>query len=170
MRFVQDDAINMIILGIDPGIADTGFGIIKYEKSKFQAINYGAIKTSKQDNLSARLNLLYKDISKLIKKYKPDRAAIEQIFFAKNAKTAITVAHARGIALLASEQAKCETQEFTPLQIKQALTGYGKADKNQIQQMVKTILNLKQIPKPDHAADALAIAICSAQTKSYPSS
>jgi len=157
----------MTILGIDPGIADTGFGVIKKDSDKFSAIEYGSIKTSKADDLPHRLNALYKDITQIIKKHKPSKIAVEQLFFAKNAKTAITVAHARGVVLLASEQAKCEIQEFTPLQIKQALTGYGKADKNQIQQMVKTILNLNQIPKPDDAADALATAICCAQTKQY---
>lgn len=157
----------MIILGIDPGIADTGFGVISAEKSTFKAITYGTIKTSKADDLAKRLDYLYKDIEKLIKKHKPSKIGIESIFFAKNAKTAITIAHARGICLLAAQKAKAQIHEYTPLQIKQALTGYGAADKNQIQQMVKTILNLKEIPKPDDAADALACAICCAQTKQY---
>jgi len=154
----------MVILGIDPGIADTGFGIINTDKGIWKAIEYGSIKTSKSNDLSERLNILYKELNRIIKKHKPDKIGIEQLFFSKNTKTAIIVAHARGVALLVASQAKCEIQENTPLQIKQALTGYGRADKNQIQQMVKTILNLKEIPKPDDAADALAVAICSAQT------
>ncbi len=154
----------MTILGIDPGIADTGYGIIEKKGGKFIFIECGTIKTSAKQELPQRLENLYKDLITIIKKYKPNQIGIEELFFAKNAKTAITVSHARGVILLAAKSAKAEIREFTPLQIKQALTGYGRADKNQIQQMVKTVLNLNKIPKPDDAADALAIAICSAQT------
>jgi crossover junction endodeoxyribonuclease RuvC len=157
----------MIILGIDPGIADTGFGIISRLGDVYKHITHGSIKTSKSDELSQRLQDLHIELSKLIKKYKPNRIAIEQLFFAKNVKTALTVAHARGVVLLASKQANSEIYEFTPLQIKLALTGYGSADKKQMQELVKTTLNLKQVPKPDDAADALAAAICCAQTKTY---
>jgi len=155
----------MTILGIDPGIADTGYGIIEKKSGKFIFVECGTIKTSSKQELPQRLENLYKDLTTIIKKYKPKQIGVEELFFAKNAKTAITVSHARGVILLVAKQAKAEIREFTPLQIKQALTGYGRAEKNQIQQMVKTILNLDKIPKPDDAADALAIAICSAQTK-----
>jgi len=157
----------MIILGIDPGIADTGFGVIKKTNDSFRAEAFGAITTKKTDTLADRLQELFDEIKGLIKKHKPERIAVEQLFFAKNAKTAITVAHARGVILLAARTAGCEVHEYTPLQVKQAITGYGAADKNQIQHMVKTILALKNIPKPDDAADALAIAICAGQTKHY---
>jgi crossover junction endodeoxyribonuclease RuvC len=155
----------MIILGIDPGIADTGYGVIKNTNNKFTFIDCGTIKTSAEKELPERLKDLYQDLTTIIKKYKPKQIGVEELFFAKNVKTAITVSHARGVILLAAKDANCEIKEFTPLQIKQALTGYGRADKNQIQQMVKTVLQLDKIPKPDDAADALATAICCAQTK-----
>lgn len=157
----------MIILGIDPGIADTGFGIVEAHAGEYKALGYGSIVTKKTDTLTDRLLQLFDALSALIKKYKPERVAVESLFFAKNTKTAITVAHARGVILLAGNKAGCVVEEYTPLQVKQALTGYGAADKNQIQQMVKTILKLKEIPKPDDAADALAIAVCAAQTQHY---
>jgi len=157
----------MIILGIDPGIADMGFGVIKKEKDVYSAIEYGSLKTNKTQNLTQRIKILYSELCVIIKKHSPDKIAVEELFFAKNTKTAITVAHARGIALLAASQSKAQTVEFTPLQIKQALTGYGAADKTQMQKMVKNILNLKEIPKPDDAADALACAICAGQTKIF---
>ncbi|MBI2051092.1 MAG: crossover junction endodeoxyribonuclease RuvC [Parcubacteria group bacterium] len=154
----------MIILGIDPGIADTGFGVIKKTNDSFRAQAFGTIATRKTDALTDRLKELFDGIQGLIKKYKPERIAVEQLFFAKNAKTAITVAHGRGVILLAAKSAGCEVREYTPLQVKQAITGYGAASKSQIQRMVKTILALKTIPRPDDAADALAIAICAGQT------
>ncbi len=158
----------MIILGIDPGIADTGFGIIKKTKNSFRAEAFGTITTKKTDTLADRLQKLFDEMKGLIKKHKPERIAVERLFFAKNAKTAITVAHARGVILLAARTAGCEVREYTPLEVKQALTGYGAASKLQIQRMVRTILALKTIPKPDDAADALAIAICAAQTNIFP--
>ncbi|MAG29035.1 crossover junction endodeoxyribonuclease RuvC [bacterium] len=157
----------MIILGIDPGIADTGFGVVEKQGDNYTEIDHGSISTLKSDSLAKRLQELYRELTKLIKKHNPERVAIEQLFFAKNVKTAITVAHARGVVLLAAQTAKCEIAEFTPLQIKQALTGYGAADKRQMQEMTKITLKLKTIPKPDDAADALAIAICCGQTKQY---
>ncbi|MDZ4221685.1 MAG: crossover junction endodeoxyribonuclease RuvC [Patescibacteria group bacterium] len=157
----------MIILGIDPGIADTGFGIVEANHGEYKALAHGSIVTKKTDTLTNRLQELFDELSALIKKHKPERVAVESLFFAKNAKTALTVAHARGVILLAGRKAGCAVEEYTPLQVKQALTGYGAADKNQIQQMVKTVLQLDEIPKPDDAADALAIAICAAQTQHY---
>lgn len=155
----------MIILGIDPGIADTGFGVVKKECDSYSVIAYGSIKTSSKSNLPERLQRLHRELRVIIKKYRPDIIGVEELFFAKNVKTAITVAHARGVILLTAREQSCEVREFTPLQVKQALVGYGRAEKRQIQQMVKTILGLLEIPKPDDASDALAVAICCGQTR-----
>jgi len=149
-----------IILGIDPGIADTGYGIIESEGNKIIPITYGSIKTSKKLSLAERLVKLEEELNQIIKKYKPVKAGVEELFFCNNAKTAFTVGQARGVILLTLIKNNLPISEFTPLQIKQGLTGYGKADKYQIQHIVKTILGLKEIPKPDDAADALAVAIC----------
>ena len=155
----------MIIVGFDPGLATLGFGVIRKEnKKKPEVIDYGIISTPKDENLAVRLVMLEKGIKQIIETYKPDEIAVEELFFAKNVKTAISVAHARGVILRTANKECGKLYEYTPLQIKQALTGYGRADKNQIQQMVKTFLNLKTIPKPDDAADALAVALCHAQT------
>jgi crossover junction endodeoxyribonuclease RuvC len=157
----------MIILGIDPGFALTGYALLKKDdKSKIiSLIDYGCVSTSAREDFSQRLLILYLEIKKIIKKYHPDQLAIEDIYFAKNAKTAIKVSQARGIIILAAAQGpEMKISNFTPLQVKQALTGYGRASKKQIQQMVKTILKLKEIPRPDDAADAIAIALTCAQT------
>ncbi len=155
----------MIIVGFDPGLATLGYGVIKKDnKSKPEMIDYGIISTPKDENLAVRLCMLEKGVKQVIDSFKPDEIAIEELFFAKNVKTAISVAHARGVILLTANKECGKIYEYTPLQIKQALTGYGRADKNQIQQMVKTFLNLKSIPRPDDAADALAVALCHAQT------
>ncbi len=155
----------MIIVGFDPGIATLGYGVIKTEKRlKPQMIDYGIVSTPKEENLAVRLAMLEKGIKQIIEKFKPDEIAVEELFFAKNVKTAISVAHARGVILLTAIKECGKIFEYTPLQIKQALTGYGRADKNQIQQMVKTMLGLKGIPRPDDAADALAVALCHSQT------
>ncbi len=155
----------MIIVGFDPGLATLGYGVIKTDKrSKPEMIDYGIVSTGKDENLAVRLCLLEKGVEQIIKTFKPDEIAIEELFFAKNVKTAINVAHARGVILLTANKHCPNIFEYTPLQIKQALTGYGRADKNQIQQMVKTTLRLKGIPRPDDAADALAVALCHAQT------
>jgi len=154
----------MIILGIDPGLAITGYGVIN-ETQKIELIDYGCIYTNLKFSTSERLKKIHQELKKIIKKYKPDKIAVEELFFAKNAKTALKVGEARGIILLTIKQNKIPLFEFTPLQVKQAVTSYGRASKQQIQQMIKAILNLKEIPKPDDAADALAIAITCAQTK-----
>ena len=155
----------MVILGFDPGIATLGYGVIKTEKGvKPQMLDYGIVSTPKEENIAVRLAMLEKGVKQLLDKYKPNEIAIEELFFAKNVKTAINVAHARGVVLLTCIKECGRIYEYTPLQIKQALTGYGRADKNQIQQMVKTTLRLKGIPRPDDAADALAVALCHAQT------
>lgn len=158
----------MIILGIDPGIADTGYGIIKKGKNgKFFCLDYGSIKTPAGAELADRLYTLNSELDKIIKKHRADLIAVEQLFFCKNIKTALIVGHARGIILLAAKKNKTPVAEFTPLQVKQAVTAYGQAEKGQVQKMVKLILNLKEIPKPDDAADALAIAICATNSLIY---
>lgn len=156
-----------IILGIDPGIAVTGFGLISQTAERLKIIEAGVIKTSPRMPLPARLQYIHSFIAKLLKKFKPEVLAIEQLFFCRNVKSALVVGLARGVIILASAQNKVDLQEFTPLQVKQALCGYGQATKKQIQIMVKNRLRLEKMPKPDDLADALAIAICSAQTKKW---
>lgn len=157
----------MIILGIDPGTAIVGYAIISLKNNELTALDYGCIKTSKKETFSKRLSQIYHGIEALIKKNKPDQIAIENIYFAKNVKTAMRVSEARGVAILAAAENKIKVVEFTPLQVKQALTGYGRASKNQVQQMVKIAFRLKKTPRPDDAADALAIALTCAQTKKF---
>ena len=160
----------MIIVGFDPGLATLGYGVIeKNIRSKPKMLDYGIISTPKEENLAVRLALLEKGIKQVIDKFKPDEIAMEELFFAKNVKTAIAVAHARGVVLLTCIKECGRIYEYTPLQIKQALTGYGRAEKKQIQAMVKTFLNLKAVPKPDDAADALAVALTHAQTNKFGS-
>jgi len=150
----------MIIMGIDPGFAITGYGIVEYEGNKFSVLNYDAITTEASMQLPERLLYVYDRLQELIEEYKPEVVAIEELFFNKNIKTALTVGHGRGVAVLAAAKAGIEVFEYTPLQVKQSVVGYGRADKAQIQHMVKAILNLPAIPKPDDVADALAVAIC----------
>lgn len=160
----------MIVLGIDPGLATTGYGVINSQNGKLEVINYGCILTKSSLPLSTRLLTIYEETKKLIITYKPDAIIIEEIFFCKNVKTGLQIGHVRGVIMLAAIEANIELAEYTPLQIKQALTGFGRADKKQIQEMVKILLNLKVIPKPDDAADALAVAIChiySSKLKKY---
>ena len=155
----------MTIVGFDPGLATLGYGVITTDfKGKPQMVDYGIVSTPKEENLAVRLKMLEKGVKQIIDTYKPDEIAIEELFFAKNVKTGIAVAHARGVILLTAIKECGKIFEYTPLQIKQALTGYGRAEKIQIQQMVKTTLRLKGIPRPDDAADALAVALCHAQT------
>jgi len=150
----------MILLGIDPGIADLGFGVVEKDKNNnLRHIAHGSIKTPAGTPFPERLWCLYIELIKIIDKYKPSAVAIEELFFSKNVKTAMTVSQARGVALLALQSRKVIIKEFKPNQIKQAVTAYGGANKAQVQKMVKMILNLKEIPKPDDAADALAMAI-----------
>ncbi len=150
-----------IILGLDPGIADTGFGVIKYDKGLMSCLDYGSIKTRAKTDLSERLEFLDKELEKLIRKHQPDIVAVEQLFFNKNTKTALIVAQARGVLLLRIKKNNVKIVEYTPGQVKQAVCAYGQASKKQVQKMVKMILKLKELPQPDDAADALAIAICS---------
>ena len=150
----------MKALGIDPGTATTGYGILETDSDSIKVVDYGCIKTSSKESFSARLKKIYSDMKKIISKYKPESIVVERLFFGANTKTAMAVGQARGVILLAASQAGLEIAEYTPLEVKMALTGYGRADKNQMQQMVKRLLKLKTIPKPDDAADALAVALC----------
>lgn len=150
----------MIIMGIDPGFAITGYGVVKYEGNKFSVLEYGAVTTEASMKLSERLLVLYDGLVEIIEKFHPDAISIEELFFNKNIKTALNVGHGRGVAVLAAAKSGVDIYEYTPLQVKQSVVGYGRAEKAQIQQMVKAILNLPAIPKPDDVADALAIAIC----------
>lgn len=158
----------MRILGIDPGTATTGFGVIESENQRLKFIDGGVVKTAPELDMPERLVIIHHELTELIAEIKPDIAAVELLYFATNVTTAMTVGQARGVVLLALSQAKIRIVEFTPLQVKQAVTGYGKATKPQIQEMVKTLLKLRSIPRPDDAADALAIAIAAAQTSLAP--
>lgn len=154
----------MRVLGIDPGYATIGYGVIDTDGNRHQAVDYGVITTPKNENIAVRLAMIYDSMTELINKFKPDEIAVEELFFVQNVTTGINVAHARGVILLASVHACGRLYEYTPLQIKQAMTGYGRAEKRQIQEMVKIYLHLPKIPRPDDAADALAIALTHAQT------
>ncbi|NCA94189.1 MAG: crossover junction endodeoxyribonuclease RuvC, partial [Sphingobacteriia bacterium] len=155
----------MRILGIDPGTATTGWAILEQNKKELTPIAYGHISTSPKDSTCQRLREVSQDIEEIIKKYKPTESAIEDLFFFKNLKTAMKVSQSRGAIMLTLIKADLKVFEYTPLQVKQAVTGYGRADKKQVQQMVKNILKLKEIPTPDDTADAIAIAICHMQSR-----
>lgn len=149
----------MKILGIDPGIGRCGWAVITIQNSKFRVQSYGCIETSSKTPVEKRLEEVYSHISKIIKIYKPEAFAIEELFFGSNSKTAFIVGEARGVILLAAAQNNLEISIYTPLQVKIALTGYGRAEKAQVGQMVKILLKLKEVPKPDDTADALAVAL-----------
>ncbi len=157
----------MRILGIDPGYGIVGFGVIDYENSQYNVIDYGVIETPKGESIPVRLAMIYDAIKVLIEKYKPEQMAVEELFYFKNQTTVIPVAEARGIILLAGIHGMGEIFEYTPLQIKQALTGNGRAEKKQVQYMVKALLGLESMPKPDDAADALAVAITHANFNQF---
>ncbi len=150
----------MVILGIDPGFATVGYGAVRYHNNKFTVLQYGVIKTAAGQPLSTRLLEISNDLGTLIDLYKPDAAAVEELFFKTNITTGIQVAHGRGIILLECARRKIPLYEYSPPQVKQAVVGYGSAEKKQVMEMVKLILGLEKIPRPDDAADALAIAIC----------
>ncbi len=154
----------MLVLGIDPGTATTGYGLVRQtENGELHAIAYGVITTPPGTPMPSRLDSLYQDLTALIHLHRPDAAAVEELFFQKNVRTAITVAQGRGVVLLACAQNQVPVDEYTPLEIKNTVAGYGGADKKQMQQMVRMLLNLEDIPRPDDAADALATAICHIQ-------
>jgi crossover junction endodeoxyribonuclease RuvC len=155
----------MRILGIDPGYAIMGYGILDFNGNRFQTVDYGSIETEAHTPMPLRLRQLYDGLNEVIQRYQPEEASIEELFFNSNTTTAIKVGEARGVALLACEQNGLTVAEYTPLQIKQALVGYGRAEKKQVQNMVKVILNLPEVPKPDDTADAVAAAICHAHSR-----
>ena len=154
----------MIILGIDPGLALMGYGIIEFERQKIKLIQYGCIETQAKSPTPQRLRSIFLGVNQLIDTYKPDEIAFEELFFARNVTTAMNVGAARGVALVAAAQRTEELYEYTPMQIKQAVTGYGKADKHQVQNMVRLLLSMPEIARPDDAADALAVAITHANS------
>ncbi|WP_101473537.1 crossover junction endodeoxyribonuclease RuvC [Fusobacterium sp.] len=149
----------MRVLGIDPGTAIVGFSIVDFEKNKINVIDYGCIFTDKDMAMEDRLCIIFTELDKLIKKYNPDEMAVEELFYFKNNKTIISVGQARGVIVLCGRLNKLNVYSYTPLQVKMGITGYGRAEKKQIQLMVQKILNLEEIPKPDDAADALAVAV-----------
>ena len=150
----------MIILGIDPGYAIVGYGVVDYRNNHFTTLDYGAITTPAGQEFVQRLETIYDDVDSLIKKYRPAAISIEKLFFNSNQKTAIDVAQARGVIVLAAKKNNVDVFEYTPLQVKQSVVGYGRAVKHQVMEMTRVILHLKSVPKPDDAADALAIAVC----------
>lgn len=154
----------MRILGIDPGVAIVGFGVLDAERGRQKLINCGVITTPAHTQLSSRLDLIYHDMQQIIEAFKPDVMAVEELFFNTNVTTGIAVAHGRGIVLLAGHQAGIPIYEYTPMQVKQAVVGYGKAEKKQVMDMVKRLCGLKAAPKPDDAADAVALALCHARS------
>ncbi|MCL6472630.1 MAG: crossover junction endodeoxyribonuclease RuvC [Firmicutes bacterium] len=154
----------MVILSVDPGTATTGYGVVEYLGNRFKLKDFGVITTESKIATEFRLQQIYEHLRNLMVRHRPDCFAVEQLFFNSNTRTAIAVGQARGVCLLAAADGKLPVYEYTPLQVKQSVVGYGRASKSQVQQMVKAILNLDEIPKPDDAADALAIAICHAHS------
>ena len=154
----------MRILGIDPGFAIVGWGVIEYSGSRFKVIAYGSIQTPAKTKMEERLSTIYRELSGIIEKFRPDEIAVEELFFNTNITTGIKVAEARGVILLCGEQKGVRVNEYTPLQVKQSVVGYGRAEKKQVITMVTMLLGLKEPPKPDDTADALAIAVCHAHS------
>ena len=154
----------MRILGIDPGYAIVGYGVLEFDNVRFKTVNYGAITTKPETPFDKRLEEIYTDMCKVLDTFKPDCMSIEKLYFNTNTTTAIDVAQARGVIVLSAAQRDVPIFEYTPLQVKKAVTGYGAAEKHQVQEMTKNILGLKVIPKPDDTADALAMAICHGHT------
>lgn len=160
----------MLSLGIDPGTAIVGYGLVReLQDGAYQAVAYGVIRTPAHTPMPERLELIHAELSRLIQQYQPERAAVEEMFFARNVTTALTVAQGRGVILLSLQQAHLPIFEYKPNTVKQTITGYGGADKHQMQEMVRLLLNLESIPKPDDAADALAIALTDLQFSRYSS-
>lgn len=154
----------MRIIGIDPGYAIVGYGIVDYNSNHFSVVDYGAVTTKAHTPFDRRLSSIYDGLTQLISTYKPDAMSIEKLFFNTNTTTAIDVAQARGVIVLAASQGGIDIAEYTPLQVKQSVVGYGRAEKKQVQEMTRLMLNLKTVPKPDDTADALALAICHAHS------
>lgn len=152
----------MRVMGVDPGTARTGFGIVDFLAERFTVVEYGYIQTSAGTSLPGRLQLIYEELQKIITKFRPGRFAVEELFFNKNSRTAMSVGQARGVTVLAAARSGLLVAEYTPLQVKQAVVGYGQATKQQVKYMVKVILGLPEPPAPDDVTDALAVAICDA--------
>lgn len=150
----------MLILGIDPGYAIVGYGVLDYKNNHFDVVDYGAITTDAGVPFNRRLEIIYDELTALIEKHHPEAMSVEKVFYNNNAKTVIDVSQARGVIMLAAQKCRVPVFEYTPLQVKQSVVGYGRAEKKQIQDMTKRILNLEKVPKPDDTADALAMAIC----------
>ena len=153
----------MVILGIDPGYAIVGYGVVRMQQNRYQPLEHGAIVTKAGEDFNRRLEIIYDAVTEVLEKWKPEALAIEKLFFQNNQKTAIQVAEARGVILLAAQKKQVPVFEYTPLQVKQAVTGYGQAQKPQVMEMTRRLLCLKEVPKPDDTADALAMAICHGQ-------
>lgn len=165
---LEGSRVSMRILGIDPGIGRMGWGVIeRVTNSSFKVFGFGCVETQPNSDIPGRLYAIYDEVCRIIDEYQPGALAIEDLFFAKNAKTAFSVGQARGVILLAGSQKNLSISVYTPLQVKSAVTGYGKAEKKQVGQMVKLLLHLKEIPKPDDTADALAVALTEAVTKKF---
>jgi len=154
----------MRVLGIDPGTAITGYGVVEDVNGELKALAFGVIRTPARCSLPQRLQMIYRAVSELASQWEPDSAAVEDLFFSKNVRTAMSVGHARGVVMLALADAGLSVREYTPLIVKQAVTGYGAADKRQVQEMVRLLLGLSEVPQPDDAADALAVAVCHINT------
>ncbi len=154
----------MVILGIDPGYATVGYGVIDYQRGRFQVLDYGAVTTPAGLDFPSRLQIIYEGITELCDRFHPDCMSVEELFFNTNITTGIQVGHARGVILLAGHQKGVEMFEYTPLQVKQSVVGYGRAEKHQVMEMTRQLLGLSRIPRPDDAADALALAICHAHS------
>ena len=150
----------MIILGIDPGYAIVGYGVLDYKNNHFDVVDYGAILTDAGTPFNRRLEIIYDELCAIIEKHKPQAMSVEKVFYNNNAKTVIDVSQARGVIMLAAQKLRVPVFEYTPLQVKQSVVGYGRAEKKQIQEMTRRILSLEKVPKPDDTADALAMAIC----------
>ncbi len=160
----MSEAAGRVILGLDPGTASTGYGVVAVCGNRLRSLGYGVVETPSRLALERRLEMVFTEISEILLTHKPDSTAVEALFFNKNVSTALAVGHARGVALLACSRAGCQVFEYTPQQVKLAVVGYGKATKDQVMDMVRVLLGLAETPRPDHAADALGVAICHANT------
>jgi crossover junction endodeoxyribonuclease RuvC len=160
----MDQPIAQVILGLDPGTASTGYGVVSVSGNRLRALEYGVVSTSATESLERRLDTLFDRLTAIFQRHEPDATAVESLFFNTNVTTALAVGQARGVALLVCARADCAVFEYTPQQVKTAVVGYGKATKEQVMEMVRVLLGLEEAPKPDHAADALGVAICHANT------
>jgi crossover junction endodeoxyribonuclease RuvC len=163
----MNEAAGRVILGLDPGTASTGYGVVSVAGYGFRALDFGVIETPSNVALEQRLEMIFSQVGDILARHRPDATAVESLFFNTNVSTALAVGHARGVALLACSRASCTVFEYTPQEVKMAVVGYGKASKEQVMEMVRVLLGMQQAPKPDHAADALAVAICHANTLGF---